>query len=276
MNTGKQNIRAVTFDLWETLLFERDGASSRRTIARSRNLHKALNRLGAKILPEQIESALKETTLSLLDIWETNKDVTYLDQIRLIIRYASKNLITTKDEWIEELTSAYISPILEVPPYLNPDAQKVLEWLKNQGKLIGIICNTGLTPGIGLRRLLANEGVAEYFDLMIFSDEEGIRKPDPRIFQLAAQKLNIKPHEAVHIGDNLKTDVWGAQGGGFKAIHLLSEEGRDRIAESDPSSLVSLSRRLGNLSEDKIIPDRTIISLTMAIEAIEELETQIP
>ena len=272
MNTEKQNIRAVTFDLWETLLFERDGAGSRRTVARSRNLHKALNKLGAKIAFEQIESALRETTLSLLDIWETNKDVTHLDQIRLIIRYASKNSIAMKEEWIEELTSAYISPILEVPPYLNPVAQKVLEWLKNRNKLIGIICNTGLTPGIGLRRLLTNEGVAEYFDLMIFSDEEGIRKPDPRIFHLAAQKLNVRPREVVHIGDNFKSDVWGAQSAGFKAIYLSSEEGRDKIAESDPSSLVSLSRRLGNLSKDQMIPNSTITSLAMAIKAIEDLE----
>jgi putative hydrolase of the HAD superfamily len=215
---------------------------------------------------------LKKTTLSLLDLWETNKDVAHMDQIQLIIRYASKNLIAVKEEWIDELTSAYTSPILEVPPYLNPDAQKVLEILKNRNKLIGIICNTGLTPGIGLRRLLANEGVAECFDLMIFSDEEGIRKPDSRIFHLAAQKLKVEPRKAVHIGDNLKSDVWGAQGAGFKAIHLLSEEGRDKIAESDPSSLVSLSRRLRNLRKDQVIPNRTITSLAMAIKAIEELE----
>jgi putative hydrolase of the HAD superfamily len=273
LNTEKQNIKAVTFDLWETLFFERDGASSQRSVARSRNLHEALDKLGAKIALERIDSALKETILSLLYIWETNKDVTHLDQIRLIIRYASNNSITVKQEWIDKLTSAYISPILEVPPYLNPDAQKVLESLRNRNKVIGIICNTGLTPGIGLRRLLVNEGVAEYFDLMIFSDEEGIRKPDPRIFHFAAQKLNIEPREAVHIGDNLKSDVWGAQSSGFKAIYFSSEEGRDRIAESDPSSLVSLSRRLGDLSKDQIIPDRTITSLAMAMKAIEELET---
>jgi putative hydrolase of the HAD superfamily len=273
LNTEKQNIKAVTFDLWETLFFERDGASSQRSVARSRNLHEALDKLGAKIALERIDSALKETILSLLYIWETNKDVTHLDQIRLIIRYASNNSITVKQEWIDKLTSAYISPILEVPPYLNPDAQKVLESLRNRNKVIGIICNTGLTPGIGLRRLLVNEGVAEYFDLMIFSDEEGIRKPDPRIFHFAAQKLNIEPCEAVHIGDNLKSDVWGAQSSGFKAIYFSSEEGRDRIAESDPSSLVSLSRRLGDLSKDQIIPDRTITSLAMAMKAIEELET---
>lgn len=273
MNIGKQNIKAVTFDLWETLLFERDGANLRRTIARSRNLHKALDKFGAKITLEQIESALRETILSLLDIWKTNKDITHLDQIELIIRYASKNSIAMKKEWADELTSAYILPVLEVPPYVNPDAQKLLEWLRKKNKLIGIICNTGLTPGIGLRRLLANEGVAEYFDLMIFSDEEGIRKPDSRIFHLATQRLNVESHEAVHIGDNLKSDVWGAQGAGFRAIFLLSEEGRDKIAESDPSSLVSLSRRLGNIRKDQITPDRTITSLATAIKAIEELET---
>ncbi len=263
----------MTFDLWETLLFERDGASSKRTLARSRNLHRALNELGVEITLEQVNSALKETILYLIDIWKTTRDITHLDHIGLVIKYASNNSIAVKQEWIENLTSAYISPILEVPPYLNPDAQKLLESLKDQNKLVGIICNTGLTPGVGLRRLLENKGVVGYFDLMLFSDEEGIRKPDPRIFQLAAQGLKVRPNEVVHIGDNLKCDVWGAQGAGFKAIYFSSEEGRDRLAESDPLSLVSLSRRLSDLDKDQVMPDSTITSLALAMKAIEELET---
>jgi putative hydrolase of the HAD superfamily len=262
----------VTFDLWETLLLETDGANARRTDARCEELRQTLDKLGVKIPATRIESALKQTMLTLLDVWETNKDVACQDQIRSIIKSASNDSITLREEWIDDLTSAYIRPVFTVPPYLNPDAREALQWLKSRKKLIGLICNTGLTPGIGLRRLLEKEKVAQYFDLMLFSEEIGIRKPDPRIFHLVAEKLDVSPSEAVHIGDNLKSDIWGAQKAGFRAIHLSSEEGRDKLAESDSSSLLSLSKRLGSPKEARIIPDLTITSLGMARDAIEELE----
>ena len=155
---------------------------------------------------------------------------------------------------------------------MNPDAVEALEWLRNQKKQIGIICNTGLTPGAELRRFLSQVGVSGYFRVMIFSNEVGIRKPDRRIFNLAVQELKAKTQEIVHIGDNLKSDVWGAKNAGFRAIHLSGTEGHDKIAESDPESLVSLSRNLGALTLGQIRADKTISSLLMVEKAIEELE----
>jgi putative hydrolase of the HAD superfamily len=274
MDTGEGTIRAVTFDLWETLLFESDGASLRRADVRCRNLAQALNNLGVKVSLKEMSAAVNETISSLMTIWDVNRDIGYIDQIRLIIKKVSKDSLDPKQEWMNELVSAYTSSILEVPPHLNPEARKVLEGLKKRRKLIGLICNTGLTPGIGLRKLLANEGVTEYFNLMVFSEEIGIRKPDPRIFQLATRRLGVQSFEIVHVGDNLKMDVWGAKNAGLKAIHFSSQEGRDRIAESDPNSLVSLSRKLGNLEGLKIVPDMEINSLAMLMKAIEELQRE--
>lgn len=273
LRSEKSTAKAVTFDLWETLLFERDGANSQRRTVRCRNLVRVLNRVGLRISAEQVELALNETISSLLKIWDENKDVTHLDQIQLFVKYASRGKVALKEEWIDELTIAYVLPLFEVPPYLNPAAPKLLRWLRDQNKLSGIICNTGLMPGTELRRFLSKEGVAEYFDLMIFSDEVRIRKPDRRIFHLAARGLKVKPQEVVHVGDNLKSDVWGAKNAGLRAIYLSSDAGRDKIAESDPTSLVSLSRNLGNLKLEQITPDKTVASLAMVKEAIIELET---
>jgi putative hydrolase of the HAD superfamily len=276
MDSAKRAIRAVTFDLWETLLFESDGASARRADARCRNLAQALNSLGVQVSLEEMSAAVNETVSSLITIWGTNRDVAYIDQIRLIIKKATRHSLELKQEWTNELIPAYTSNVLEVPPYLNPEARKALKGLKKRNKLIGLICNTGLTPGIGLREFLANESVSRYFDLMIFSEEIGIRKPDPRIFHLAAQRLGVQPCEIVHVGDNLKADVWGAKNAGLKAIHFSSLEGRDKIAESDPNSLVSHSRKLDKLKGCKIVPDVEISSLSMLIKAIEGLERASP
>jgi putative hydrolase of the HAD superfamily len=267
-------IKAVTFDVWETLLFEKDGASDRRSARRCENLAKALGRFGLEVSARQVDLAVKETVSSLLPLWEGNKDVTTLDQLRLVVESASKGEVALRDEWVEELTSAYVSAVFEVPPYLNPDAEEVLLWLKNRGSRVGLICNTGITPGTALRQLLVEGGVAGYFDVMIFSNEVGIRKPDPEIFHLATQELGVKPSQAVHVGDNLTADVWGAKNAGFKAIYFACEEGKDRIAEADPNSLVAQSRKIGILKKEQVTADKTIISFNMITEAIEQLEKE--
>jgi putative hydrolase of the HAD superfamily len=66
---------------------------------------------------------------------------------------------------------------------------------------------------------------------MLFSDEIGIRKPNKQIFQTAAEKSKTQPCSIVHVGDNLKCDVWGAKNAGFKAIHFSTDAGKDREAE---------------------------------------------
>ncbi|HVP92426.1 MAG TPA: HAD family hydrolase [Acidobacteriota bacterium] len=266
----KRRVKAVTFDLWETLLFERDGYSAKRSLVRSRNLADAFKMLGVEVTVEKIDSALKETTSSLLKMWDASKDITHLDQIRLVMKHVFEGSVVARDEWISSLSSAYVSAFFEVPPDLNPNAHRVLRWLKSENMSIGLICNVGLTPGFALRRFLEDQGVAEYFDVMIFSDEVSVRKPDPRIFHLVTENFKLKPCEVVHVGDNLRADVWGAKNAGFEAVHFSCETGQDRIAESDPASLVSLSRKLGNWRKEDIVPDATITSLDMLRKIIKD------
>jgi putative hydrolase of the HAD superfamily len=267
-------LRAVTFDLWETLLFERNGANALRTETRCRNFANALRRFDVEVLPSQVARALEDMISFLLKTWNKNKDISHQEQLKLVVKYATEGAVTMEENWIKELSAAYVSPIYEVPPYLNPSALTVLKWLKNQNKRVGLICNTGLTPGFELRKFLAKENVAQYFDHMTFSDEISIRKPDPKIFLHTAQKLKTKPNEIVHIGDNLKSDVWGAKNAGFKAFHLQTNEGHDKIAQSDPNSLLSVSRNLGETGKKELTADKTITSLSMTTNAIKQLENR--
>jgi putative hydrolase of the HAD superfamily len=204
----------------------------------------------------------------LVSVWENNKDVTHIDQLRFIINAASKSVVSMKDDWVHDLSEAYVSPFFEMPPSLNPDVQQVLHWLKDHNIRIGLISNIGRTPGFCIRRFLEQEEVADYFDLMLFSDEIGIRKPDSQIFNIVTQKLSVKPNEVIHIGDNLKSDVWGAQQAGFRAIYFSTKIAIDKEAETDPTSLFAISRNLGKLKQSEIVPDRTISSFKDLIEAI--------
>jgi putative hydrolase of the HAD superfamily len=60
--------------------------------------------------------------------------------------------------------------------------------------------------------------LSKIFDMVIISDEVGIKKPDPQIFYLALQRLNVNPDESLYVGDNLKNDVGGCQSIGMKGV----------------------------------------------------------
>jgi putative hydrolase of the HAD superfamily len=265
------SVKAVTFDLWQTLLFERDGAAQRRNEARCKNLSEALANVCLAVSAEQVRYAMKEASSYLVKIWDTNRDVSHNEQLRLLITTVlEKEQID--ERLIASLSFAYASPIFDVPPYINPDAVEVLDWLQKREKRMAIICNTGLTPSFALRRLLEDENVGRYFDTMAFSDELGIRKPDPRIFEHVALQLHLPASNIVHVGDNYRSDALGAKGAGFRSIHLKGSDGVDREASSDRSSLYSLSRDIGVLQKEDLVPDRTVRSLRGLMNAIRKLE----
>ena len=87
-----------------------------------------------------------------------------------------------------------------------PCVEDVLKKLAQKYK-IALISNTMSNQP----KILLNEaGYNQYFDLIITSEELGIRKPNPKIFKKTLKELGVKPDEAVHVGDNVEADMYGA------------------------------------------------------------------
>jgi epoxide hydrolase-like predicted phosphatase len=74
-----------------------------------------------------------------------------------------------------------------------------------------------------LDELLAEWEIADAFDVVIGSGDEGIMKPDPAIFRLALERLGIEPGEAVFIDDFIE-NIQGARAVGMQGIHFLKPE----------------------------------------------------
>jgi len=71
-----------------------------------------------------------------------------------------------------------------------------------------------------LRQALASEWkIADVFDELVISAEVGLLKPDPRIYQLALERLGVAPQEAVFV-DDFTENVAGARAVGMHAIHF--------------------------------------------------------
>ena len=116
---------------------------------------------------------------------------------------------------------------------LYPQAVKCLAELHAKYK-IGIIANQ--IPGTADR--MKAYGLFPLLDLIIASAEEGVAKPDLRIFQIALERANCRPRNAIMIGDRIDNDIapakqtgmitiWIKQGFGGMAENLTEEETPD-------------------------------------------------
>lgn len=62
-----------------------------------------------------------------------------------------------------------------------------------------------------------------FFRVLTFSDELKIRKPDPEIFLHTLRSLNASPSTALHVGDELESDILGAKRCGMQAAWISSD-----------------------------------------------------
>jgi len=68
---------------------------------------------------------------------------------------------------------------------------------------------------------------AEFIDVPIFSCTAGVKKPDPRIYRLACQRLGVEPHECVYVGDGGSCELSGAARVGMHPVLIRVPEEAD-------------------------------------------------
>ena len=98
---------------------------------------------------------------------------------------------------------------------LYPDCKECLETFSKKYK-IGVIANQSL----GTAERLEQHGILKYIDLVIASAEEGVHKPDRRIFEIALERAGCLPEHAVMIGDRLDNDIIPAKNMGMQTVWI--------------------------------------------------------
>ena len=276
--SGRETVRSgsrisVTFDLWETLVIDEPEWDLARRKMRCEGLHHVLSRSGIDVGLGELLRGYDESAHWLLSVWKENHETTTNEQIRYIVRAASRKTTVLPDDprVVSALEEAYVRPVLTLPPRLNGDVISILQRMQDHVHRLGIVSNTGRTPGRVLRRLLRQLGIEEFFRATVFSDEVGWRKPDRRIFATASEMLGVRSSSILHIGDNPEADVWGAKQAGMRAL-LLDYEVPDGF-RTQPSSLFALTRSMRRIDESEIKPDGRIRSLEEALDFIDSLPT---
>jgi putative hydrolase of the HAD superfamily len=217
-------IRLVTFDFWDTLVTDSaENLRAQRTL-RVTAIRWALEHAGLSVTEADAEDVHERSGVRLVErFWSHNRDPSPAEQLQIVLDTAGPGTAARlAPAAFAEALEAYISPVLTHPPALCPGAAAAVRELAARGVSLGIVSNTGRTPGVILRRVLERHGLLAHFAAVSYSDEVGVRKPDAEIFHATLARAGVRPDEAVHIGDNPDADVAGARAVGMRAAHYTA------------------------------------------------------
>lgn len=221
-------IRAVTFDCWSTLLYEHEPL-----IAHERRMQAVLE-ISRSVDPtlgeERVGRAYDGAWAMHFEHW-TASVATGAPEIAA---WTLEHLSIKDAGAINELAQAIAEAGLESEIGVLDGAQELLECLAAGGYRRALICDTGLNPGSVVRRHLERAGLLSLLEVLIFSDEAGVPKPDPRVFHSALEPFDVAPKDALHVGDLRRTDVAGARQVGMQTARIRGHhDDRSDLPEAD-------------------------------------------
>jgi HAD superfamily hydrolase (TIGR01509 family) len=198
-------ITHLFFDAGNTLVFPNFGLVSERLAAR-----------GAVIDPGVLERAEQETRYQLDDpelVKSSNDGARWSLYFETIFRRSGVTDETLITAVLDELRAIHrTSNLWEIVP---PDVPPALESLRGRYRM-SVISNANGTVREKLRRV----GLLGYFETVLDSAEEGVEKPDPRIFHAAVKRTGARMEQCLYIGDMYHIDVAGARAAGMEVVLL--------------------------------------------------------
>jgi putative hydrolase of the HAD superfamily len=132
----------------------------------------------------------------------------------LILEEAGVPLSAATDAALADLRSYHDDQNLW--EFVPPDVAPTLERLRALGLKLVVVSNANGR----LRRLFDRVRLSDRVDVLFDSFEEGVEKPDPRLFQIALERSGSVAETTMHVGDLYHVDVVGARSAGLRAVLL--------------------------------------------------------
>jgi len=230
-------IKAVFFDLWDTLLVDRGVFRGERN----------------KIILEFLKSLDKKTTLEELDKLFTEvhdyMETKYFGGVEKYRFGMGLSLLFERlgAEVDKETTEALEEKLWELffhEGELRPHAIETLSYLKRRGYKLAVITNCSTVTG---NEVVDSFDLRKYFDLIVISEDVGGEKSTTLPFKVALEKLGLKPEEVVMVGDRDDEDIFGAKLLGMKAVKIQGSHrvfGETRKADYEINDLIELKEIL--------------------------------
>jgi HAD superfamily hydrolase (TIGR01549 family) len=207
-------IKAVLFDLGETLLTFGKLATTRLILQGARSSHDYLRQRGQPVgrFAGYFLRYLVRLRLRYFLAEFRGKDFDSLALLQEIGRKEGIDLSRT--EW-EEVIWRWYEP-LSVLAQIEPGLHETLTKLTESGLKLGIVSNTFVNRA-SLDRQLADLGLLDFFPMRLYSYELAMRKPDPRLFRIAAERIGEAPERILFVGDRIDLDARPALACGMAA-----------------------------------------------------------
>ncbi len=236
-------VEAITFDLWQTLIIDNRELGRARTQKRLEDTSSCLNNAGYDFTSEHLLEAYRNCYRTCKALHNQEKDFTFDEQIRIFIDSIEPDLSNKLEgHVIDRITHYYGEAFFDFPAPMASGALETLKKVQDKGYKIGLISNTGMTPGVLFRRYFQDKQILEFFQSLIFSDEVRLTKPSKQIFDITLRELETDPAKAVLVGDHIRNDVLGANLAGMQSILLGKADGQERLAE--PHTQISMLEEL--------------------------------
>ncbi|MFB3738571.1 MAG: HAD family hydrolase [Candidatus Velamenicoccus archaeovorus] len=191
-------IRAVIFDLFGTLVPEFPHARWDEHFARMAGA------LGVD--RERLEEVWRATTIE--------RQTGRLGDVRAMVVAICRRLgLEPEAERVEAAVTVRLDTYTGIFHAVE-GAEETLRWLRERGYRIGLISMCAPETPALWRRL----PIASLVDEAVFSSEVGLRKPDPAIYRLACERLQVRPVDALYVGDGSYGELTGAEAVGMRAV----------------------------------------------------------
>jgi HAD superfamily hydrolase (TIGR01549 family) len=217
-------LKAVTFDMWLTLIWDTKELEEYRRLRRIINFHRLTRRVGrtnGKITYNSIRLAMEELSVRIVKMYKKGLDVTPEDRGRMLFELLGVKFDRSEAErvYAEAGRTLSDSGYYRRYPKLNTEARPTLKTLKKEFPeiKIGLISNAARSSRT-YRRMFRSYGISSYFDHLTISSEVGYLKPRREIFESALRSLDVSPGEAMHVGDLFEADVKGAAAIGMHSL----------------------------------------------------------
>lgn len=80
--------------------------------------------------------------------------------------------------------------------------------------------------------------IADFFSFVLVSGDFGFRKPDKRLFDIAAEKLGLEKNEILFVGNDMYRDVYGAENSGIRSVFFKSNQGEQNNCGAEPDYII--------------------------------------
>ena len=195
MNQNKTKIKAVIFDMFETLitLFE-----------------------GKTYFSENIAQDLGVFLEEFRKHWHATEKERTLGKYTMAegVGISLKNLGAYSEENVRLVVEKRRAALQDTFNAIPEASIRLLQSLHEHGILVGLITNTFSDEC----EMIKACPLFPLFDVAMISYEQGLCKPDPEIYKRMITKLGVKPEECLYVGDGGSRELYGARDAGMQAV----------------------------------------------------------